>query len=97
MGDVRHTRRWRESTVPRILRRDGGVCHICGAPGADSADHLIPKEFGGTDDDDNLAAVHHKAEPRCNLRRGSATIAVGRARVSKATAPPPAPKVSRQW
>ena len=94
MADV-HSREWHSITVPRIIRRDGGVCHLCGGPGADSADHLIPRALGGTDDDDNLAAVHHKAGPRCNIRRGAATIAEGRARVAGST--PPAPRTSRQW
>ena len=57
----------------RIIRRDGGICHLCHQPGADSADHLVPYALGGTDHDDNLAAVHHNTEPRCNRIRGDRT------------------------
>ena len=68
---IRGSRRWREHTVPRIIRRDGGICHICGKPGADTADHVIPVADGGTDDDANLAAAHHIP---CNVRRGACSL-----------------------
>jgi hypothetical protein len=28
--------------VKAVISRDFGVCHICGHPGANSADHLVP-------------------------------------------------------
>lgn len=59
----------------RVIRRDGGICHICGGPGADSADHLTPTSMGGRWlDMDNLAAVHHDVEPKCNRVRGNRSI-----------------------
>ena len=71
---IRGSRRWRQVIVPRILRRDNGICHICGQPGADSADHLVPVAQGGPEwDPANLAAVHHNTEPRCNRIRGTRT------------------------
>lgn len=59
--------KWRQISQ-RIIRRDGGVCQI-GLPGctgvADTADHIVPKVQGGSDDDANLrAACRH-----CNGRR----------------------------
>jgi len=45
-------------TRKRILRRDRGVCYICGRPGANQVDHIRPAADGGSDDDTNLAAVH---------------------------------------
>lgn len=60
------TRRWR-TLRPYILRRDRGLCHLCGKPGADSVDHLVPVAHGGTDEVTNLAAAH-KA---CNSSRGA--------------------------
>ncbi|WP_341257684.1 HNH endonuclease signature motif containing protein [Gordonia malaquae] len=52
----------------------GDVCHLCGAAGADSADHIIPRERGGPDTLDNLRPVHHSAGPRCNRHRLHMTL-----------------------
>ena len=59
----------------RVLLRDGHVCQLCGRPGANSVDHIIPRSKGGTHDMDNLRAAHMV----CNNRRG--------ARVAKAALP----------
>ncbi len=67
--------RWRE-LKNRVIAEEGGICHICGKPGADSADHLItikdaPElEFERS----NLRAVHHNVAPRCNRERGDRPI-----------------------
>ena len=53
----------------RILRRDMGVCYICGRPGANSVDHIRSVADGGSDDESNLAAVH--ARP-CHERKTAA-------------------------
>lgn len=59
----------------RIIRRDGGICHLCGQPGADTADHLQPVVHGGpVYDESNLAAAHQ----RCNRRRHTKPIAISR-------------------
>ena len=76
---IRGSRRWRNVIVPRIIRRDGGICHICGQPGADTADHIITVADGGTDDDDNLAAAHHVP---CNVRRGGRPLDTIRAELA---------------
>jgi 5-methylcytosine-specific restriction endonuclease McrA len=75
-------RPWR-SLVARILRRDSGICHICGRPGADSADHLTPFSAGGTDHPSNLAAAHHNVWPNCNRIRGDRPVDAARADVMK--------------
>ena len=67
----------------QILRRDGGICHICGRPGADSADHLIPWAVTQDDRPSNLAAVHHNVWPNCNRIRGDRPIEDARADVLK--------------
>lgn len=77
---ARTGRHWREHTVPRVLRRDHGICHLCGQPGADTADHLVPASLGGTDDLSNLAAAHH--DP-CNILRGNRPIEVARAELAR--------------
>jgi 5-methylcytosine-specific restriction endonuclease McrA len=42
----------------RILRRDQGICYVCGKPGANQVDHIVPASRGGGDEDENLAAIH---------------------------------------
>jgi len=44
--------------------RDGGICGICGYPGATSADHIVALADGGSHDPSNLRA----ALSYCNLR-----------------------------
>lgn len=75
------SRPWRR-TVARIIRRDGGICHLCGQPGADSADHLIPVAHGGTNADSNLRAVHHNTGDKCNRRRGTRDVDTARAHLT---------------
>jgi 5-methylcytosine-specific restriction endonuclease McrA len=81
----------------RIVERDGGICHICGGPGADSADHVIPLSQGGTDDDDNLAAVHHKVPPRCNIVRKNRTVEEARRRLGIGHPSRTPRRTSRRW
>ena len=60
----------------RVLVRDRGICHLCGLPGATTADHITPVAHGGSWYDlANLAAAHHV----CNLKRGTKTVAEARA------------------
>lgn len=64
----------------RVIRRDGGICHLCGQPGADSADHLTPVSAGGAVYDlTNLAAVHDQP---CNRIRGTRPVAEVRAELT---------------
>lgn len=75
-------RPWRR-TVALVLRRDNGICHLCGGAGADSADHLIPVAEGGTDALSNLAAAHHTVAPHCNRIRGTLPVEVARAMIAE--------------
>ena len=76
-------RPWRRVKA-RVIRRDHGICHICGGPGADSADHIIPVSLGGPIYDmDNLRTVHHNVQPRCNMVRGTRTIDSARRRLAR--------------
>lgn len=70
-----------QRTKARIIRRDGGICHLCGQPGADTADHLTPWSQGGTDAPSNLAAAH----VRCNQLRGTGSIDQARAKLTQNT------------
>lgn len=57
----------------RILA-DSDICHLCGKPGADAIDHVIPYVEcirRGIDPDEpaNLKPAHHDVEPKCNRRK----------------------------
>ena len=60
--------------VSAVLAVHGDRCHLCGGRGADSADHVIPRERGGPDTVENLRPVHHDVLPKCNRRRGNKTM-----------------------
>lgn len=48
-----------QSLHDRIKVRDGFICYICGLPGADTVDHIIPIHLrGARTDPANLAAIH---------------------------------------
>ena len=56
------------------LRLDD-TCHICGHPGSDVLDHILPKARGGTDHPSNLAPAHHNnpcpdCGNKCNRIKG---------------------------
>jgi 5-methylcytosine-specific restriction enzyme A len=60
-----------------IIRRDRGICHVCGNPGADQADHIVALGEGGPDSPENMAAIH--ARP-CHQRKTAAESARARTR-----------------
>lgn len=62
------TTAWRNLRA-RILR-DSDTCHICGKPGADAIDHVIPLARGGTNHPSNLRPAHHDTGDRCNRVKG---------------------------
>jgi 5-methylcytosine-specific restriction protein A len=48
-----------------ILKRDAGVCYLCGRTGAAEVDHVVPVARGGGWDLGNLRSAHsacHKAK-----------------------------------
>jgi 5-methylcytosine-specific restriction protein A len=54
-----------------VIRRDKGLCYIClqegrEGKGADGAEHIIPRNEGGSDELFNLKAVHDKVAPYCH-------------------------------
>lgn len=53
----------------------GDVCHICHNAGANSADHILPRSLGGSDDIANLRPAH----ARCNSARGNRILKAKRA------------------
>lgn len=63
-------RQWRELR-DRLLKASD-ICWICGQPGADSIDHVIPLARGGTDDPSNLRPAHMHP---CNRAKSDRDIA----------------------
>lgn len=59
---------WQRVRAEVLSRSD--LCHLCGLPGADTVDHIIPRAKGGTNDLRNLAPAHNQ----CNARRGARAL-----------------------
>lgn len=83
--------RYAQRLTAETLAVKGTTCHLCRRPGADTADHLIPRSKGGTDSLDNRAPAHHA----CNSARGDLPLDEWFARhpVPRRAALPP----SREW
>ncbi|MFJ9029111.1 HNH endonuclease [Streptomyces sp. NPDC102274] len=73
-----------------ILRRDNGVCHVCGKHGADQVDHITSGDNHALD---NLAAIH--SDP-CHRTKSSSEGGKGRREVSSEAAPATAGRVARR-
>lgn len=62
--------RYARTMTALCLETYGTVCHLCGGPGATTADHIIPRKHGGTNALSNLAPAHQS----CNSARGAMTL-----------------------
>jgi 5-methylcytosine-specific restriction endonuclease McrA len=56
-----------------------GTCHLCGHPGADTRDHVIPLALGGANDHTNIRPAHGKRRCstcgiRCNQAKGARLV-----------------------
>jgi 5-methylcytosine-specific restriction endonuclease McrA len=56
-----------QARARRVLARHRGICHVCGRPGSDEVDHVVPLSpladpdgVGGDDTDSNLRPIHSK-------------------------------------
>lgn len=52
----------------KVLKRDNRICYVCGHPGADGVDHVIP---GDDHSETNLRAIHHHVEPYCHRTKSA--------------------------
>lgn len=50
--------RYAQAMTALVLAEYGDICHLCGRPGATTADHLIPQVRGGDDSLANLRPAH---------------------------------------
>jgi len=48
------------------------MCYLCGLPGANSVDHVIPHAAGGPSTMENLKAAHMACNAKKRARIGSA-------------------------
>lgn len=98
-------RRTRSSTTPRqkgrsgrestdllalVLATYGTTCHLCGLPGANSKDHLIPWSHTR----DNSLANLRPAHLTCNSRRGNRVLPGYGARIVVVIGPPASGKTT---
>lgn len=60
----------------RVIDRGNGICHVCGQPGADEADHVIPLSELGPDTEDNMAPIHSRP---CHAEKSQQEAARARA------------------
>lgn len=67
---------WR--TIARqVMKAHNGICHVCGLPGANEVDHVIPVSQNGSHDPSNLAPIHSKP---CHEAKTKAETDAGRRR-----------------
>lgn len=84
--------RRRLALVRLVLQLKGRTCHLCGLPGATTADHVVPWSHGGPNVVDNLEPAHQS----CNSSRHDRHLAEWfRTHPVRRTRPVLAP--SREW
>jgi 5-methylcytosine-specific restriction endonuclease McrA len=77
--------------VADVLTTKGRTCHLCGRPGANSADHIVPRSKGGGNLLTNLEPAHRA----CNRDRGDLDLDEYRRRHPLPSRPALPP--SRDW
>ena len=92
-----NTAAWRKLRAEILA--DHPDCAMCGLPGADELDHIIPAALGGQPTRDNVRSVHARCNRAAGARLGNALRAGKRPRLERptnATANTNAPRESSQ-
>lgn len=66
---------WEQQARAKRILAASTTCHVCGQPGADQVDHVIPLCEGGPDAEANLAPIHSRP---CHAEKTSAEAARAR-------------------
>lgn len=83
--------RKRLAMIRLVLATKGRTCHLCGLPGATTADHVVPRGQGGRHTLENLEPAH----AGCNMVRRDQPLEEYRRERPLRPAPTLAP--SREW
>lgn len=73
---------WQEQQLHRSILAESDICYLCGKPGADMVDDVIPLSEGGQPTRANKKPAH--ADP-CHAKKVQAEAARGRARTNPRT------------
>lgn len=71
------------------MRTHRGICHVCGAPGADEVDHVLALALGGDDDPANRRPIHSRPCHVAKTAADRAEVARRRAAGLDPREPPP--------
>lgn len=66
----------------QVLQRDKRICYLCGKPGADQVDHIVPISEGGSSKPHNLKAVHGNVPPFCHREKTQQQTAEHKRRIN---------------
>lgn len=58
--DGRNSRSWKQMRAAILIASD--ICWMCGRPGADTVDHLVPLSQGGSNHPSNLRPAHGRRQ-----------------------------------
>lgn len=47
-----------QKRAKHVLTKHNTICHVCGQPGGNEADHVVPLAEGGADDESNMRPIH---------------------------------------
>lgn len=64
-----------QKRAKHVLNKHDTICHVCGQPGANQADHVVPLAEGGADTEENMRPIH---DDPCHREKTAAEAARAR-------------------